>query len=463
METGIKEIISSYTKHWKWFLLSVVLALTIAFFFLRYATPEYAAMAKIEILEDTNSRSELSAFSDIGPIVGTMNAVTDQIQILNSTSNFIKVVKDLDLNQKITSLGSIKDSEIYLKKPIKLNFIANDSIIDNAAFEFYLELTSNSSFGLSLESDSPTKIYSYGENISTPMGDIVITPNMPHFEEYRNKKLRINITPVYTLALMYQLKIAIDSGVEGSNIITLALNDPIQEKAKDIINRLIGIYNENAILDKKEIADRTSEFINERIRDISSDLTSADQTAEDFKTTRGLNDIASEANLALNVGAANRQELENAKLQLNIASGVKEFVSNEKGYEILPTNIGLNDASITNTAAKYNELVAERNRLLQSADEKNPIIVNLDQQLNSLKSSMTSSLEGVERNLGMQVNNLSGQLSRMNSIRYSAPKNQRQLTDITRQQQTTESLYLYLLQKREEAQITAASSPAQSK
>lgn len=462
-ESNLKDTLINYTKHWKWFALSVFIMICIAFLYLRYATPEFASRAKLEIIEDKNSSSELSAFSDLQLLSGGNNTVEDEIQILNSRSNFIEVTNQLNLNVKLIALGTIKSSEIYMKKPIKINFIANDSIINQASFEFFIELTSDNTFGYSDNLDSPGKIFSYGNKVSTEIGDIVITPNIPHFEMHKGKKLKVEVNPVYLVAEAYQTKVIIVPSSESSNIVMINLNDPIQQKATDIINALIFTYNKNAIEDKKMIANKTSDFINDRIREISGDLTSADQTAEDFKTTRGLTDIASEANLAMNVGASSRQELENAKMQLNIASGVKEFVAGESGYEVLPTNIGLSDPTIANTTAKYNELVSERNRLLQSADEKNPIIVNLDQQLNSLKQTMTSSLEGMERNLGMQVNNLSGQLSRMNSIRYSAPKNQRELTDITRQQQTTESLYLYLLQKREESQITAASSPDQSK
>ena len=459
---SLKDIISTYTKHWKWFVLSVFVMLGLAYVYLRYATPEFASAAKLEIVEDKNSNSELSAFTDMKMLTGGNNTVEDEIQILNSRSNFIEVVKNLGLNVKLIALGNIKSSEIYNDKPIKINFISNDSIINQASFDFFIELTSDNTFGYSEEVDGVSKIISYGNKVSTALGDIVITPNLPYFNAYRAKKLKVSINPVYRVAEAYQAKLMIEPSSETSTIVSISINDPVQKKATDIISNLIMTYNANAIKDKKMVADKTAEFINARIREISTDLTSTDQTAEDFKSSRGITDIASEANLAMNVGASSRQELENAKMQLNIASGVKEYVSGENGYEVLPTNIGLSDPTIANTTAKYNELVSERNRLLQSADAKNPIIVNLDQQLNSLKQTMTSSLEGMERNLGMQVNNLSGQLARMNSIRYSAPKNERELTDITRQQQTTESLYLYLLQKREESQISAASSPAQS-
>ncbi|MGB3143942.1 MAG: Wzz/FepE/Etk N-terminal domain-containing protein, partial [Maribacter sp.] len=329
----LKDVILTYTKHWKWFVLSIFLMIGLAFLYLRYATPEFASSAKLEIIEDKNSNSELSAFSDMKLLTGGNNTVEDEIQILNSRSNFIEVVKNLGLNVKLIALGSIKSSEIYNDKPLKINFIANDSIINEASFEFFIELTSDNTFGYSLDLDSPSEIYSYGNKVPTEIGDIVITPNLPFFRGYKGKKLKASINPVYRVAEGYQSKLSVSPASETSTIISISINDPVQQKATDIISELILTYNANAIKDKKMVADKTAEFINARIREISTDLTSTDQTAEDFKSSRGITDIASEANLAMNVGASSRQELENAKMQLNIASGIKEFVAGEDGYE----------------------------------------------------------------------------------------------------------------------------------
>ena len=459
----LNEIIKSYTRHTKWFIISIIIAIIFAFLYIRYATPEYAVKAKIHILEDKNSGSELSAFSDLGLLGGGKNNVEDEIEIFNSRANFIEVSEKLKLNLTITELGNVKNSEVYTNRPINISFLESDSVINRATLDFFIDLNSESTFGYSLESDGAVKIYSFGENIPTEAGDIVITPNLKNLKSYSNQKFQISLRPIVVVAETYQKKVVALPAMEFSNIINISLNTAIKQKGIDILNELIYVYNQNAITDKKIIADRTSNFIDDRIEEISSNLTSVDQSAEEFKTEKGLTDIASESNIALNVGAANRQELENARTQMNIASGMNSYLAEENGYEVLPSNVGLTDGTIASTTAKYNELVLERQRLLKSADEQNPMIVNLDQQLTGLKSTIRSSLSGVERNLGMQVNNLSSQMARINSKIYSAPKNSRALRDITRKQETTESLYLYLLQKREESQITLASSTAKSK
>nr|WP_299340365.1 tyrosine-protein kinase [Allomuricauda sp.] len=460
----IGEFIKNYLRNWKWFILSLAVAVVLAFFFIRYTTPKYSARAKIQILEE-RSASELGAFQDLQVFSdGANTSVEDEIEVIRSRSNFIQVVKELGLNKRIMSLGNILDSEIYNESPpFSISFIDSDSIVDNTNFSCYINLTSSkTSFGYSRSEEGPFKEYVYGKNIETSVGDIVILPNQD-LSKFDGKKFRISIIEVASVAEYYRNTISIVPTSKASTILSFYLEDPIQSKAQDIINKLIEVYNKNTIEDKRAIADRTSKFIDDRIRDISTSLSSVDQTAEDFKTGRGLTDIASEANINLNVGVENRQQLENATLQLNIASSMKDIVDNQNGYEILPSNIGLSDASIAGTTARYNELVAERQRLLKSSNEKNPIIVNLDQRLDGLKRSMQSSLNSMTNNLVLTVNSLSNQQSKINSRIYSAPGNERALRDITRQQQTTESLYLYLLQKREESQITFASSSPKSR
>ncbi|MEX0361632.1 MAG: Wzz/FepE/Etk N-terminal domain-containing protein, partial [Allomuricauda sp.] len=358
------DLLKPILKNWKWFVASIFVAILLAFLYIRYAVPEYGIHAKIKILEDQNSTSELGAFSDLGVLGGGRNNVQDEIESLNSRMNLMKVVEELGLNTKVIALGSIKNTVLYDDQPFNVNFLAPDSIVQKTEHEFFVTLDSQTSFDFANEEDAPFTKESFGTPIASSLGDLIITPKSTlDIEKLKGKKYKVKVSPIANVAEYYQRNILITVTDMLSNIISINLNDAVQKRGKDVINTLISIYNQNAVDDKKAIADRTSDFINDRIADIYGDLSNVDQSAEDFKSGRGITDIGAQTNVNLNIGATNQQELQNASVQLDIASSMKDLVDGQDGYELLPTNVGLNDETIAGTTARYNELALERKRL----------------------------------------------------------------------------------------------------
>ncbi|MFD0799531.1 GumC family protein [Maribacter chungangensis] len=460
-KNDIKNIINTYTKQWKWFVLAAIAALLMAFIYIRYTIPEYEITSQIQVVQDKNSTNELSMFKELDVFSGTSKQVEDEIQILVSRANFIDVVKELKTNISYMALGSIIDSEIYGEPPVKLNFMASDSIIAGTTFNFFVEFTSETRFSFTEAEDLPAKEYTFGDAVPSSIGDIIITPNVKNPKIHTGRRYQVSINPVERVAGAYKQNVFVAVSEDGSNILDISMNSTIPQKAKDIIDKLIEIYNRNAVDDKRRIANTTSDFIDNRIKMISGTLSDVDQDAQDMLTEKGMTGSGLEVGAAVQVSAASRQNLDNARNQLQMVTGLKEYMNGEVGYEEMPV-LDVGSGAISQATAQYNQLVAERKRLLQSADEQNPIIVNLDQQLKGLKSTMTSSLNALETNVGMNVSTLQSQLGRIQGTIYSAPKNQKELRDITRKQETTESLYLYLLQKREESQISFASAAPRS-
>ncbi len=461
----LASILSKYLKNWKWFLVSSIITITCAFFYLRYTVPEYSATAKIQILEDKGASSELSVLKDLDIFSAAQNQIIDEIEILSSRGNFEQVVHNLGLNIRYIKLGNLRNSEIYGEKyPFNINFLAPDSIINISKHQFYIDFQKDTSFGYSEEENAASKKYTFGASIPTKIGKIILTPNEEVIKLYKNQRIKVVIDPVVNMASKYREKTRVTSINPVSNILNVSLTDPILQKAIDIIDELIMVNNVNAVTDKKNIADRTSEFINDRITEIYSNLSSVDESAETFKSRRGIaSDLGVQSSDNFRQSLESERKLQNTNIQLNIASSMQNLLSDQSGYDIIPSNIGLSDRDIGVAAGRYNELVAQRNRLLKSSNEKNPVIVQLDQELESLKIGMQSSLNNITNNLNLEVNSLGKQLSQINSRIYAAPGNERALRDITREQQTKESLYLYLLQKREESQVAYASASPKSK
>ena len=362
---------------------------------------------------------------------------------------------------KIFALGNIIKSEVYRNPPIKLNFIATDSIVDSTDFEFFIEFSSSTTFAFSEIEGTAPKIYSYGKAIQTSIGDMIITPNVKDAKSLIGKNYQVQIKPIEAVANTLKLAVIIAPSAENSNILDISMTSAIPMKAKDILNKLVEVYNRNAVEEKRRIADTTSDFINNRIQLISGTLVNVDQDAQELLTEKGMTGSGLEVGAAVQVSAGSRQNLENAKVQLQMVSGLKEYVSAETGYDEMPV-VDVGSSALNQATIQYNQLVAERKRLLKSADEQNPMIVNLDEQLDGLKNTMQSSLNSLEQNVGMNVSTLQNQLGRIQGTIYSAPENQRELRNITRKQETTEALYLYLLQKREESQIAFASAAPKS-
>ncbi|WP_445381966.1 GumC family protein [Robiginitalea sp. IMCC43444] len=458
----IGEYIKIYTKRWYWFVIALIITCSLAFLNNRYTIPQYAAQARIKIQQNENSPG-IAVLSDLGINQNSENPVQDEIEVIKSRSNFLEVVRTLNLNTQIFAQGDILESEIYFSPPFDFNFIGSDSLNKKAPFGFWITINSDASFSYSLTKDSEKSIYTFGNRIPTPAGELVLTPNNKTIGNAIGKSFRVNISSPIPVADSYRDRILIKPINQSSTILEIYLQDRIQEKAKQIINTLIQVYNSNAIADYKESADKTSNFIDARVTEIYRNLSQVDESQQEYKTERGITNIESQSSMNLSLGVANRQELQNLSLQLNGAKSMLNRVEAQEGFNILPSNLIPADPTINATAISWNQLVARRNGLMESSNEKNPVVANLDRELNILKQGLVSSLKNLIDNLELRVNNLSQQQSRINYQIYSAPEEERALRDINRKRDVTEALYLYLYEKREEAQIAFASSDPPSK
>lgn len=458
--SSLREQLDKYFTNWKWFALSLFICFAVAFMYLRYATDTYKVAATIKIADSNkqNTNRDANTVNDYGLFKREQNSVLDEIQVIGSRSIITSVVEELNLNIQCFIQGSIKELEIYKNPPLTINFLENDSILKHVDTSVTLNVISKSQFTFK----SSDRKLNFGDNINMPFGNLVFTPNFDDQPELKvGKSITVKITPVKKVASHYNEKIKITSTDVNSSIINITLDDPVPGKGIDILNELVKQYNNVAIENKNAVVKATSDFINNRLAIVSQELSEVNQSSETIQQSNRLTDLSSQSSIFLQT----ERDIENQQISTSTELQVVEYLSdylkeNNGNGEVIPSNMSFQDNSTTSLIQKHNDLVLQRNRYLENSSEKNPVVVRLDAQISKLKQNLSASLDNLISSNQIKLENLNKEEARISSQIYSAPKKQRIFRDLERQKGIKESVYVYLLQKREESAVShGVSSP----
>lgn len=454
---NLKDEIVKYTQNWYWFLLCILLFFAVSYVYIRYKVPLYNVTGTISISQEKNiNDSALSAFKDLGVMDELKDELGSEIHLIRSKTLITNVVNKHKLNIQYFTEGTILESESYPKSAVEINFISQDSVVSNSYYDIKILINSKTNFTILDEDGKPVSKHSFGEKISSYVGDFIITPNQNFIQSSLGKTTKIQLSPVRSVVSSIRDRLAVYEIMEGTGVLNISLTDPVMHKAADIVNSLIDEYRNETIKHKKEVSKKTATFINDRIDLISNDLTEVDNEAAGYKSKFGLtNNLDAQTQQVASFDSQTEQQISELNTQIRLIESMQNFIQSQDGkYNSIPSNLGFDDANISSNVARYNSLIFQRKRLLKNSSELNPVVVNIDEQLNTIRQVLSSSLGSLKSNVNIQLNSLRTQEKYFSGKLYVAPTRQKDLRVIEREQTIKEQLYLYLLQKREEAQIT---------
>lgn len=463
-------LLFKYLAYWPWFVASVLVCLVCAFLYLRYQAPVYNIDAAVLIKEGDkkggSASNPMGALQDLGMFSMTNN-FDNEVEILKSRTLVKKVVNNLNLYISVAEERTFGyNRPLYRSTPVKVYMTPEEADNLEAGAKLHLEYTTDGKLTVKAEytfeeeeQETEMKFDSIPAVLPTPVGVFSFTKNdsIPPLEE--NMKLVAYINSPTDVTEGYVEKLSVEPISKTTTIASISLQNTVKQRGIDFINCLVDFYNQETNDEKNEVAQKSAEFIDERIGIINRELGSTETELADFKQRSGLTDLASDARLALEESSRYEQQLTENATQIRLVEFLRNYINNPKNAgEVIPANVGLQDQNLGSIINQYNTMLIERKRLLRTSSENNPAVININTGIESMRHNVQTTVNSVLRGLQIAQSNIERQARKFEGRISNAPQQEKEFLTISRQQEIKATLYIMLLQKREENAITLAST-----